>query len=267
MTTTGKEGAKTTGVTWLGHATVVLDTPGFRLVTDPVLGGRVGMLRRVAPPITPAAVENVGAVLVSHAHGDHLDLPSLRRVGKAVPVVAPPAVTEHLRRRGFSSLHEVTPGSIVTLGGTTVEVTAATHDGRRWPLGAPAEAVGFLVHGDPAVYFAGDTDLFPAMSDLAGRVDLALLPVWGWGPTLGPGHLDPERAATAAATIQPRVAIPIHWGTIARPGRRPSRETLNRPPQAFAAAMARVAPEVEVRVLAPGERTEMVRTTAEGRNG
>lgn len=67
----------------------------------------------------------------------------------------------------------------------------------------------------PRIYFAGDTDLFPAMADWAGLFDVALLPVWGWGPTLGEGHMDPKhRAAEACRLIQPQLAIPIHWGTL-----------------------------------------------------
>jgi L-ascorbate metabolism protein UlaG (beta-lactamase superfamily) len=253
MTLSPQPGADGAGVIWVGHATVLLEAGGRRLLTDPVLGVRVGLLRRLAPPVPPALVEDIDAVLLSHAHGDHLDLRSLRRIGTSVPVIAPPAAARLLRRRGFRLTQEVVPGSTVTPAGVTVEVTRATHDGRRWPRGDPEEAVGYLVHGDPAVYFAGDTDLFPEMSLLAGRVDVALLPVSGWGPSLGPGHLDPERAAQAAATIRPRVAIPIHWGTLARPGRRPASDAITRPAREFAEAMGRLAPDVEVRVLSPGE--------------
>ena len=70
-----------------------------------------------------------------------------------------------------------------------------------------------MIEGDGRrVYFAGDTDIFDGMADLA-PVDVALLPIWGWGPTMGPGHMDPARAAQAAALLQARLAIPIHWGT------------------------------------------------------
>ena len=66
--------------------------------------------------------------------------------------------------------------------------------------------------------FFGDTDVFDGMGDLAGTLDVALLPVWGWGPRVGPGHMNPERAARAAALIRPRIAVPVHWGTLMRPG-------------------------------------------------
>jgi L-ascorbate metabolism protein UlaG (beta-lactamase superfamily) len=107
-----------------------------------------------------------------------------------------------------------------------------------------------VAHGPYAVYFAGDTDLFPGMGELP-RLDLALLPVAGWGPALGPGHMDAERAARAAELIKPRVAVPIHWGTL-HPWQRRRGAWFERPPHEFADYVARLSPEVEVRILEPG---------------
>ena len=96
------------------------------------------------------------------------------------------------------------------------------------------------------------------MEDLAGDLDLALLPVWGWGTTLGSGHLDPGGAARVAAILQPRLAVPIHWGTLFPIGmarRRP--ELLHDPPREFAAQVAALAPDVEVRIVEPGGSLEL----------
>ena len=93
------------------------------------------------------------------------------------------------------------------------------------------------------------------MGELQGTVDLALLPVWGWGPSVGEGHLDPERAARAAALIDPAVAIPIHWGTFALPWvavRGLSDDERSRPAREFAAFAAELAPRVEVRLVEVG---------------
>lgn len=146
-------------------------------------------------------------------------------------------------------------GDRVVAAGVEVEAVRAAHDGKRYPGGRKRAALGYVLEGASTVYFAGDTELFPEMRELAGRVDTAALPIWGWGPHVGPGHLDPESAAEAAALIRPRVAIPIHWGTMsviwARGGDR------FYPARAFAAALERVAPDIEARVLAPGERTSL----------
>ncbi len=245
-------------VTWLGHASVLIELGGARVLTDPVLSARVGPLVRIAPPIRPGVAEDVDAILLSHLHADHADLRSLRRVGARCPVLAPRGAGRWLTARGLRIVHEMSPGDETSVGGVRVTATPARHDGRRRPLGGPEAApIGFLLQAECSIYFAGDTDLHPGMCDLAGSLGVALLPVSGWGPTLGPGHLDPERAAKATAILAPRVAVPIHWGTFAlsRPLRR--RDDPERPAREFAALAARWAPNVEVRILAPGERSEL----------
>jgi L-ascorbate metabolism protein UlaG (beta-lactamase superfamily) len=237
---------------------VLIDIDGCRFLTDPVLGRRVGPLRRVAAPVAREAFHDIDAVLLSHLHGDHAHLRSLLRVGRRVPIVAPAPAAAWLRRRRFKRVFEVSAGSGVEIRGVHVEATAAAHEGSRFRSGSAAEAIGFLVRCPScSIYFAGDTDLFPGMASLDGRVDVALLPVSGWGPRLGPGHLDPERAARAAALIRPRLAIPIHWGTLVPGWGRVDRAALGEPPRHFADAMARLAPEVAVRVLEPGERLDV----------
>ncbi len=245
-------------LTWLGHATVLIELDGIRLLTDPVLGNRVGPLVRVGVPVRRELVEGIDGVLLSHLHSDHADPRSLRALAGESTVFAPRGASGWLRRSGVRDVRELSPGAELQLGPVRIAATDAMHDSRRWPLGAEADPVGFLVSGSHSAYFAGDTDLFAAMTDLRGRVDAALLPVWGWGPSVGAGHLDPERAAQAAAMIAPAVAIPIHWGTfaLAWAAARGARDRA-RPAREFEAIMARAAPEVDVRVLSPGERTEL----------
>jgi L-ascorbate metabolism protein UlaG (beta-lactamase superfamily) len=129
----------------------------------------------------------------------------------------------------------------------------AEHDDRRRPFGARAQPIGFLARAERSVYFAGDTDVFPEM-DRLGTVDLALLPVAGWGPKLGPGHMDAEQAARAAALLSPRVAIPIHWGTLHPRLRRPGR-WFSEPPHAFAAHVAELAPTSTCGCSRPANRS------------
>ena len=192
---------------------------------------------------------------MSHAHRDHLDLGSLRRLPASIPAYGPPACTELLRRDG-RPVNELRPGERVRIGAVEVLATPALHDGRRLPMGPPRAAVGFLVSGSLRVYFAGDTDLFGGMRELSGDLDVALLPVWGWGPRLGPGHLDPERAARAAGLLRPRLAIPIHWGTYASP-RAWWRSDPGLPAREFERHAAVHAPGVAVTVLSPGESADL----------
>ena len=147
------------------------------------------------------------------------------------------------------------PGESLELGDVRIEATPAEHGGTRRPGGPAVAPLGFVVRGRQSVYFAGDTDLFDAMAEL-GPVDVALLPVAGYSPKLGPGHLDARRAAQAAALIEPRVAVPIHWGTF-RPLTQARGPWFTDPPAEFAAQVAELAPAVDVRVLSPGESLEL----------
>jgi L-ascorbate metabolism protein UlaG (beta-lactamase superfamily) len=244
-------------ITWVGHATILIELDGVRLLTDPVLRTRIGPLVRIVPSADMESLAPVDCVLLSHLHADHTDVRSLREIGSAVPVLAPHPSAGWLARGGLRAVRELRPGEEVTIGAVRVIATAAVHDRRRRPLGPVADPIGYLVRGSSSVYFAGDTDLFPEMAELSGLVDVALLPVWGWGKSLGPGHLDPERAANAAALIAPKVAVPIHWGTFALgwPARPP--DDPERPAREFAALVKTRAPAVDVRVLAPGETARL----------
>lgn len=239
-------------VTYIGHATVLVDLDGVRLLTDPVLRSRVMHLRRIGP-VAASALRGLDAVLLSHGHWDHLDLPSLDRLGRTLPVVCPRGLGVLLRRRRFEHVVEVEAGEEIRIGALTLAATVAEHDGGRGPLGAKAASIGYLVTGTRRIYFAGDTDLFDGMADLA-PLDVALIPVAGWGPKVGAGHLDPHRAAEAVRRLRPRIAVPIHWGTFARIGLRPEPE----PPEKFRRAVYEVAPGVAVHILQPGETLELL---------
>ena len=233
---------------------MLVEVAGARFLTDPLLRPRIGHVKRLVPLPDPAGLEP-DAILISHAHHDHLDVPSLRWVARRCPVIVPRRLGGMLGRRGIQNVIEVDVGDSVPVSGVSIVAIPAAHDGRRYPGGRRRAAIGYLLEASTSVYFAGDTDLYPGMRELTGRVDVAALPIWGWGPRAGRGHLDPERAAEAAAVIRPRVVIPIHWGTLSviwgGDGDR------FRPARAFAEALARIAPDVEARVLAPGERTSL----------
>ena len=191
-------------ITWLGHSSVLLDVDGVRLLADPLLRDRVRILRRTEPVPESAALGPVGveAVLLSHLHDDHCDLRSIRGLDAPV-VVAPPGAGRWLTAQGVRGVAELHPGTSMAVGPVLVHAVRAEHDGRRRPWGPPACAVGHVVTGTASAWLAGDTALHEGMlsvSELAGPpgLDVAVLPVWGWGPRLGPGHLNPAQAAEAA---------------------------------------------------------------------
>lgn len=233
---------------------MLIELGGVRLLTDPLLRRRVGPLGRRSPPPSSDSVGEVDAVLISHWHRDHLDLPSLRSLAGETRVIAPRGSRPLLERAGLREVTEVEAGDEVAVGDVPVSAVPAVHGGARTPLArARAPSLGYVVGAAPRVYFAGDTELFNEMAELA-PLDVALLPVWGWGPTLGPGHMNPEQAAEALSLLRPRVAVPIHWGTIHPLGfGRFEPGWLTEPPQKFACLAARVAPDVEVKILEAGD--------------
>ena len=252
-------------VVYVGHSTVLVEMNGVRLLTDPLLRRWFLHLRRVNDVATQV-LSGVYAVLISHLHFDHLDLPSLRQLGGDVRLVVPRGAGDLLARKGFSSVTELEIGEELRLGAVAVRGTPALHDAGRTPFGLRVEPMGYVIDGTCSVYFAGDTDLFEGMRSL-GPIDVALIPISGWGPRLGPGHLDPRAAAEAVRRTGASTAIPIHWGTYfplhtALRGR-PS--FLERPAEEFEARMREVAPDVDVHTLRPGEEIVLEKPRAGAR--
>ena len=246
-------------LTYLGHATVMIELDGVRLLTDPVLGRRLGPLRRLGPTPDPAAIGAVDGILISHGHPDHFNGASLRALAGAPAVVVPRGMGPHASRlaRDVRDVREIRVNERVDFGPVRVTAVPARH--RRWLRHRDARPIGYLIEGSKRVYFAGDTALYPGMAGLAGRVDVALLPVGRWGAPRGPDRLGPETAVEAATLVGARVAIPIHWGTLYIPGFAAGRwgwGSLDAG-DAFATEASRQAPDLDVRVLRPGESTDL----------
>jgi L-ascorbate metabolism protein UlaG (beta-lactamase superfamily) len=251
----GREaGGDAVEVGFIGHATVRIDLAGIRILTDPFLRTRLGPLERHGPPPDAVRDLDVDLVLISHGHPDHFDVASLGALPGSPTVVVPRGLGARARRALAGDVIEVEAGDRLEVGGITVEAVPASH----WiSPGAPrAQPVGYVVDGGPRIYFAGDTGRFAGLDRVVAKVDVALLPVWTWGPHRGPGHLGPKSAAQALTAAGPTVAIPIHWGTLyPRRLHRVWSAPLHEPGDRFAEHASQLAPETTVRVLRPGEHT------------
>lgn len=247
-------------ICWWGHATVSIVDSGVQILTDPVLTSRIGpLLRRRGASLGPAA-RTADVVLISHLHADHLHLRSLRQLPAHIPIVLPAgarAAVPALRQLDAAvNLIEISAGESVQFGAVRVRAVPARHDNRRNPLARrhSADALGYVVEGAARTYFAGDTDRYPGMASWIGRCDVALLPVGGWGPGLGPGHLTPSTAARTAHDIGAIHATPIHFGTFWPIGLKHLRpHEFLQPGIDFAEALARLGPGTAAHVLAPGQ--------------
>ncbi len=251
-------------VNYIGHATVLVDIGRIRVLTDPILRDRVFFLQRhgqnPAPKVLAERPPDI--VLLSHLHYDHADLPSLRRLPPTTTVIAPKGSGKYLARWAGVEVYEVTEGDRVQVA--DVEITALPADhGQALSVPRPMKTcLSYVMRNRLSVYFAGDTDLFEEMYEV-GRdfdLDLALLPVWGYSHRLGTGHLTPLSAAQALERLEPRVAVPIHWGSLRFLGPHSVwkwADYLNTPPHAFAHHAAHLAPQTEIRVLQPGEWTTL----------
>jgi L-ascorbate metabolism protein UlaG (beta-lactamase superfamily) len=235
-------------VTWLGHSTVVLDLDGVRIVADPLLRRHNGILRRRGRQPDRPRWDGTDVVLLSHLHHDHAEVPSLR-LFPGVPVVTAPDNAVWVRRKGLDGhgLAEDEWFPVGTAGSVDVRLVRAIHHSRPMPH-RPNAANGHLVRGPSGIaWLAGDTDLYPEMAalpGLAGRpIDVALVPIGGWGPRLSPGHMGPEEAAVACRLTGARYAVPVHWKTLHVPaGEMVPRGWMDVAGPKFVEALAREAP-------------------------
>jgi L-ascorbate metabolism protein UlaG (beta-lactamase superfamily) len=244
-------------ITWLGHSTVVVDLDGARVLTDPLLRPHAGLLRRRMPQPVAGSWQRPDAVLLSHLHHDHAEVRSLRLL-RGVPLMSDPANVAWLHRRRLEPALPLGEAWTSVAPGVEVRQVRAVHGHRPMPH-RPNAANGHLVRGPSGtVWIAGDTELYEEMEALpglaGGAVDVAVVPVWGWGPKLSGGHLTPEEAARAVAMTRARYAVPVHWGTLHPPlFARFGHAWLDLPGRRFAAAVAERAPECMPVVLEPGE--------------
>src|SRR5829696_6415379 len=138
-------------ITYVGHATIEIADSGCRLLTDPLLRGHALYLRRIVPRPVIDRLRRPDAVLISHAHFDHLDFPSLR-LASPKQVLAPRGCGALLRRAGFSRVTEIAPGEQLEIAGIRVTATRLAHDGRRHPLSRARDTLGYVIESDASAF-------------------------------------------------------------------------------------------------------------------
>jgi L-ascorbate metabolism protein UlaG (beta-lactamase superfamily) len=220
---------ETVQITYIGHATLLLEMAGVRILTDPNFEPRLGrLLARVsAPGIALDALPALDALLLTHAHADHLSFKSLDRLPRDIPLYAPPAVAQWLVRKGYRHATPIDDGESVAIGAALrVHTGRATHKGNRYGFDRWRSATNMylLESNEESAFFAGDTALTPSTHHLVERVlwahqrqlDIALLPIGyapAWKPGFRRGHLTGDDALVLFKTLGARAMLPYHWGT------------------------------------------------------
>lgn len=215
-------------VTYIGHATLLIEIGGRTIITDPNFEPSLGKFlpRVTAPGIALEALPKLDAILLTHAHADHLSFRSLDALQSDVPLFAPPAVAKWLAKQGYKHAVSLAPGDREVMGELHIHAASATHKGNRYGVDRWRSATNMYLLDTNRIscFFAGDTALKSDTTHLVERhllaegrhLDLALLPIghapW-WKPGFRKGHLTSNDALTLFERLKARYFIPYHWGT------------------------------------------------------
>ncbi len=241
-------------ITWLGHSSFLIQGSGVSLLVDPVFSSHCSpiplpaLCRLSKPPCAPEDLPPVQAVLLTHSHYDHLDLPFLRRLGTRTTLIVPEGHAGWLRRAGFSDVRELAWFASHTLvPGVTVTATPAQHFTARslWDRNRGHWCGWLLENAGGTLWHAGDSgycEVFREIGERLGPIDFGMIPIGAYQPRhiMRSMHMNPEEAAQVFLETRCRRAVAMHWGTF-----RLTDEPLGEPPLRLKAAMDElgIAPE------------------------
>jgi L-ascorbate metabolism protein UlaG (beta-lactamase superfamily) len=222
-------------VAWLGHATLLIDYLGVRLITDPTFFHRIGLnvgglftvgpVRRAPVPLNPADIGPLDLILITHAHMDHLDLPSLRALPRSATVVSCRGCRDLIEPLGYTDVRPIGWGESTVVHGLKITAMGARHWGRRWPWEADRGYNSYVIEKDGVrMLVACDSAFSPLFSELESDPPLiAAFSIGAYDPWIR-NHADPEQVWEMFRESGARYLIPIHWGTF-----RLSKEPMDEP--------------------------------------
>jgi N-acyl-phosphatidylethanolamine-hydrolysing phospholipase D len=250
-------------VTWVGHATFLVQLGGLNILTDPHWGETIGPVRmmgfrRLVPPGIPFEdLPRIDAVVISHDHSDHLDPSTVKRLARrdAPRFIVPLGIKQWLGDLGIANVVELDWWESTRLGPLTLTSVPAQHSSGRTLTDQNLRLwCSWVIEGaGRRLFFAGDTGYHSGFKEIRhafGPFDVALLPIGGYSAFEGhhPTHLNPEEAVQAFEDLGAARLVPMHWGTF-ETNHEPSRE----PPDRLVREALKRGLEPRVRVLSPGE--------------
>lgn len=202
-------------ITFGGHASVLARYHKLAIAFDPMLGRWVGGVRRaVEPGLAPGDFSDVGLILISHRHADHLHVPTLRKLPRGATIVVPTGAAGWVSSLGFDRAIQLQPGADLELRGVQVIACATSHGEAEL-----ARGLSYVLRGDgPSAYLCGDSGYFSGFADVGARFapDIALLPIGGFLPaSFRSRHMSPLDALYAFEDLRARLLVPIHHGAFA----------------------------------------------------
>jgi L-ascorbate metabolism protein UlaG (beta-lactamase superfamily) len=213
--------AERSALTWIGHATYLIQLGGLSIVIDPVLSNRLFAIKRlVAPGLAPAAMPALDVCLVTHNHRDHMDAPSLEALDRKLLMVVPKGLGRWFASRGFLSVVELEWWQHTELRGVRITFVPSQHWSQRGAFDRNESHWGGYVieDGTHRVYHSGDTAYFDGFTQIGsrlGRIDAAMLPIGAYEPRwfMRGQHMNPEDAVSAFLDLRAKRFIAMHWGT------------------------------------------------------
>ncbi len=241
------------GVTWIGHASFLIQIAGHSLLVDPNWAKWLKVIKRLKNPgLKITDLPAIDLVLVTHAHFDHLDRRSLRRVAASQPIVVPFEVGNLVHDLGFHTVHELGYWESFQLGPMRVTLTPCHHWGARVLHDSYRGFGGFVIEaGGRTIYHCGDTAYFPGFHEIGQRfdIDVALLPIGAYDPPSGRDvHMNPEQALRAFQELRAKTMVPMHYGTF-----RLSYEPLDEPLQRLLCEADRAGLLEKIAVMTEGQ--------------
>jgi L-ascorbate metabolism protein UlaG (beta-lactamase superfamily) len=241
-----------TGVTWLGHAGFLLQIGGRNILVDPNWALWHGPVKRVRHPTLQApALPYIDLVLISHAHFDHLHLPSLRSIAAGQPIIVPQGVGSIVRGCSFSKVIELDYWQTHQFADLKITFTPTKHWGARFIHDTYRKFGGFLIEGSGQTLFhCGDSSMFDGFSEIGKRaeIDVALMPIGAYQAPSGRAvHMNPEEALAAMDMLGAQHLIPMHYGTFPLGG-----EPIGEPSIRLLAAAKALGRESHVHVMDEG---------------